>query len=216
MRKGAPWGRPVSGPPDLCVEGADHDLAGWVSQTPGALVRFQPDPASDLARSVGLGARPPAGTIELPVDALRLPDGALAVNMVVLGVAPDRLGRFSRRHQLTVVLDGTVAFEGRATTVVVAVGQYLRGADVVPGGHPGDGRAEIQVYRLRPEERRAMRARLEQGEHLPHPRILERSAREVEVRVRGGAVALEVDGIARPPVPGLATRVVEAAFRLLV
>ena len=39
-------------------------------------------------------------------------------------------------------------FSERATTVVVLVGQYLRGADVSPRGHPGDGAAEVQVYAM--------------------------------------------------------------------
>lgn len=216
MKKGSPWGRPASGPPDLEVRGGDPELATWVSGAPGALVRYHPDAASDLGRAVGLADRPGAGDTEVPFDAVRLPDGTVAVNMVVVGTPPDRLTRFSRRRLLTVLVDGEQAFEGRATTVVVASGQFLRGADVVPGGHPGDGRLEVQVYRLRPEERRAMRSRLEYGEHLPHPRILQRAGREVEVRVSGGDLALEVDGAARLPVSSLSTRVVPEAFRLLV
>lgn len=215
--RGGGWERPAAGPPDLDVHGGDAELAGWVSGAPGALVRFHPDERSDLARAVGLsGGRSGGRSAELPLDALRLPDATLAVNMVVLGTAPDRLGRFARRHPLTLVVDGETAFAGRATTVVVATGQFLRGADVVPRGHPGDGRLEVQVYRLRPDERRPMRGRLAGGEHVPHPRILQRSGREVEVTVGGGAVAVEVDGVPRPPVPALTVRVVPGAYRLLV
>lgn len=228
--RGEPWGTPASGPADLVVEGTDADLASWVSGAPGALVRFTPEPGSDVAAALGLasggrtrgaeqgrGRDPGEGTgIEVPLDALRLADGTLAVNMAILGTAPDRLGRFSRRRDVEVLVDGVAALRGRATTVVVATGQYLRGRDVVPRGHPGDGRIEVQVYRLRPPERRAMRLRLTGGAHVPHPRIDQRSAREVEVRFEGPPWPLEVDGVVRPPVTGMAVSVSPGAYRLLV
>ena len=65
---------------------------------------------------------------------------------------------------------------------MVASGQYLRGADLVPRGHPGDGRVEVQVYAVRRGERAAMRSRLPQGVHLPHPDITQTSGRQVEIR----------------------------------
>jgi hypothetical protein len=200
-------------PADLSVAGDDRTLARWVADHPGALVAFEPAPTSDLARAVGLGAGPRTTTMSL--DALRLGDGDLAVNMVVLGTPPDRLTRFSRRLALTLTVDGTAVAATRATTVVIATGQYLRGLDVVPRGHPGDGRLEVYVYRLRPRERRAMRARLPHGTHVPHPRITARPGRHVDV-VAAAPAALEVDGEARPPVRALSVEVVPNAYRLLV
>ena len=151
----------------------------------------------------------------LPVDALVLDDGSLSLNLCVLGVAPDRLRWSTAAHDVEVLLDGRPWFAGRATTVVVASGQFLRGNDLVPRGHPGDGKAEIQVYELRRGERRAMRARLPTGAHLPHPRIRSRTAGSVEVR-GPTPLALEVDGEVRTPVSGLRIRVEPGAFRLLL
>jgi hypothetical protein len=50
---------------------------------------------------------------------------------------------------------------------------------------------------------------------VPHPRILERSGRVVEVVVPAPA-PVEVDGIARPPSRRLRIAVVPGALRILV
>jgi YegS C-terminal NAD kinase beta sandwich-like domain len=216
VRPGEPWGSPASAPPDLEVTGDDVALAAAARAAPGGLVRFRPDATSDLARAVGLrsGADPAPPASELPVDAVRLLDG-LACNAVVLGVAPDRLRWRSPAFGLEVVIDGEPWFAGHATTLVVANGQFLRGADLAPRGHPGDGRLEVQVYALRRSERRAMRRRLATGTHLPHARIHTRTARTVDAQ-GPRPLALEVDGRARTAVAGLRAEVVPAAFRLLV
>src|SRR5689334_9817777 len=91
IRPGEPWGTPAQGPPDVVVRGDDGDLARVVAAHPGALVRYEPDRASDVARAVGLTAGAPVEGVELPLDALRLDDGRLALNMVIAGVPPDRL-----------------------------------------------------------------------------------------------------------------------------
>ncbi|MDQ1520081.1 MAG: hypothetical protein QOI55_1154, partial [Actinomycetota bacterium] len=161
------------------VSGDDRTLARWVVDHPGALVAFRPSSASDLARAVGLRGDP--GTTELSLDALRLGDGDLAVNMIVVGTPPDRSNRFTRHVAVDLRVDDTNVATSRASTIVIATGQYLRGLDVVPRGHPGDGRLEVYVYRLRPRERRAMRARLPHGTHVPHPRITVRPGHHVEL-----------------------------------
>jgi hypothetical protein len=116
---------------------------------------------------------------------------------------------------VTLTVDGTPVATERATGIVVATGQYLRALDLVPRGHPGDGRLEVQVYRLRPNERRAMRERLPLGTHVPNPRITGRPGRHVELRA-GEPFALEVDGVARPPVRALVVDIDPGAYRLLV
>jgi hypothetical protein len=203
--------------PDLTVTGDDRALARWVMDHPGALVSFRPAPpgASDLARAVGLRTEAPHGTRELALDALRLGDGDLAVNMVVVGTPPDRITRFTRALDVSLEIDGTTVATSRATTIVIATGQYLRGLDVMPRGHPGDGRLEVHVYRLRPSERRAMRARLPQGAHVPHPRITARPGHHVEI-VATNPVPVEVDGQARPPLRSLSVEVKQGAYRLLL
>lgn len=220
IRKGEPWGDPVSGPPDREVSGSDLDLAAAVAAAPGALLRFRPDATSDLGPAVGLAPSPSGQpdhdeTTELTMDALALAEHGLAVNAVVLGVAPDRLGRFSRASEMRVTVDGRMWFAERATTFVCATGQFLRGCDLVPRGHPGDGRAEVQAYLLAPGERRAMRARLPGGGHVPHPRIRQGSGRRIELTA-AAPMPLEVDGEARGHVTGLVVEVVPGAYRLLV
>jgi len=222
IRPGEPWGEPTSAAPDVEVSGSDADLAAAVAAAPGALVRLQPDETNDLARAVGLraGVAAPDGHLAVPVDALALDapsihTGMLACNMCVIGTAPDRLRWSTASSELEVLLDGKAWFAGSATTVVVANGQFLRGLDIVPRGHPGDGKIEVQVYELRRGDRRAMRSRLSTGAHVPHPRIRSRTAGTVEVRA-AGVLALEVDGETRPPVSGLRIRGVTAAFRLLL
>jgi hypothetical protein len=217
--KGEPWGRPATGAPQVEVRGDDTDLAAAITAERGRRVLFSPGPGSDLARAVGVAAAP-AGEVELPVDALvvRRDPGAsevVAVNMVVLGVAPDRLGARHRRRPCRVEVDGRLAFEGRATTVVIANGQFLRGLDVVPRGHPGDGRCEVQVYAMRPGGRRAMRRRLPAGVHLPHPDIRQHTARTVSAAFRTPQ-ALEIDGRTYPPATGISVEVAPEALLLLV
>lgn len=237
IRKGEPWGRPATGPPDVEVRGGDDDLAAAVQSRTGARVRFVAGDGSDLALAVGL-AGPPAdaapgataatavtAATELPVDGL-LVDGLavdggepaanlLAVNMVVLGRAPDRLRAWHRRVPCRVTVDDRVVFDARATTVVVANGQFLRGLDVVPRGHPGDGRCEVQVYALRAGARTKMRRRLPLGEHLPHPDIHQVSGRVVTARF-GAPQPLEIDGRSQSPRPEITVRVVPEALVLLV
>lgn len=216
VRKGEPWGGPVTGPPDVSLEGSDADLAALTVRRPGVRVEFRPGPGSDLARALGL-ARRRRPAHEVPVDGLGLDVVPhLAVNMVVLGVPPERLRWWSRTAAVGVVVDGRERFRGRATTVLVANGQYLRGRDLVPRGHPGDGRLEVQVYAPARGERRRMRRRLPQGAHLPHPRIRELSGRRIELRVGGRGVRFEADGVVHGRSRGLAVEVVPGALTVLI
>jgi hypothetical protein len=215
---GEEWGAPCSDAPELTVEGDDGAVARAVRDAPvGALVRFIPTAPSDLARALGLRADVEPRGIALPLDALGLGDGTLAVNAVVLGVPPDRLTAFRCARSVTLRVDERDADAAvtRATTVVVATGQWLRGHDLVPRGHPGDGKAEVQVYRLRAGERHAMRARLPAGAHLPHPRIVTRTARSVTIRT-ARPWAVEVDGRPRKAVAELHVELLPARYRLLI
>jgi diacylglycerol kinase family enzyme len=115
-----------------------------------------------------------------------------------------------------VLVNGRELATGRATTVVVASGQFFDGLDVVPRGHPGDGRLEVQVYALRRGERRAMRARLPQGVHLPHPHITTSTGRQVEIHVQGGRLPLTIDGVAHEPVADLTVTLIPGALRLML
>jgi diacylglycerol kinase family enzyme len=203
------------------VTGGDGVLAAALERgVTDPLVRFAAAPDSDLARALGLVAGAASTGLALPLDALavRAGDAAserVAVNSVVVGVAPDRLRYWHRPVGLTVEIDGTPVDTGPATTLVVLNGQYLRGLDLSPRGHPGDGVAEAQLYALPPGARRAMRARLATGAHLPHPAITIRRARRVLVRASRPA-ALEVDGAPAGQIRALEVTLRPAAYRLLV
>jgi hypothetical protein len=220
LRRGDAWGRPVRGPIEIEVTGDDAALAAVIGTQQGARVGFRPE-GSDLARALGLAREARVGELELPVDALAVDGvnldagGRIAVNAVILGTAPDRLRWTTSMFRTEVVVDGRARFAGPAVSVVVASGQYLRGADLVPRGHPGDTRAEVQVYALGRNERRAMRRRLGTGTHLPHPRIRELAGRTIELRTRG-PVPLEVDGHRRDRVSALTIEVIPAAAWVVV
>ena len=221
IQKGETWGHPAEGPADVEVGGDDAALAAAVEAHPGARVRFRPSPRSDFARAVGIagdGDTDPAGT-ELPCDLLRVEagdDALSAVNMVVVGVPPDQQRWTSRRARLHVTVDGRAVHDGDANAVVVANGQFLRGNDVIPRGHPGDGRAEVHVYTLHRSERRAMRTRLPRGEQVPHPRIATTSGRAIVVESRGAPVILEVDGVALGQAASVHIDLTPDAFSLLL
>jgi hypothetical protein len=216
IAKGVPWGEPEDGRPDLTIAGNDTDLALAVRDTPpGVLVAYVPSAASDLARAVGLRPGAPPQGLALPMDVLELEDGRLAVSSVVLGPPPDRLTAREPAMPVVLVLDGREQTVEGVTTVVVATGQWLRGLDLVPRGHPGDGRAEVQAYRLGRIERRRMRARLPTGTHLPHPRIVTALATAIEVRAPR-SLELELDGRTVTRAATLRVRLVPARYRLLV
>ena len=136
--------------------------------------------------------------------------------MVVVGVAPDRARWSTRAPAVSVRVGERVIHDGHATAVVVANGQYLRGRDVVPRGHPGDGRAEIQVYAVARGQRAGVRSRLANGEHLPHPDIAQTTGQHIEIHAEGGPIALEVDGCATPPAARVTLDVVPEAFVLVI
>ena len=221
IRAGQPWGTETSGPADFEVTGSDGMLAAVVARgLTDPLVRFVPAADSDLARAVGLVPGAPTAGMALPLDVLAVGtvDGAeplLAVNSVVIGVPPDRLRPWHRPAGLSVEIDGKPVDASAATSLVVMNGQYLRGFDVSPRGHPGDGVAEAQLYTLPPAARRAMRARLATGAHLPHPAITIRRAHHVSVRATRPAI-LEVDGTPAGRVTDLDVTLRPGAYRLLV
>jgi hypothetical protein len=231
LRPGQPWGTEASGPPDLEVSGGDRVLAQALGRgVTDPLVRFAAATDSDLARTVGLVAGAASTGLALPFDVLviaaephtgvRLPEYGgkgtpVAVNSIVVGVPPDRLRSWHRPAGLSVEIDGAAVDAAGATSLVVMNGQYIRGLDLSPRGHPGDGVAEAQLYALPPGARRAMRTRLATGAHLPHPAITIRRARRVLVRASRPA-ALEVDGTPAGRITALEITLRPGAYRLLV
>jgi hypothetical protein len=218
VKPGDEWGVPTDAEADTTVRGNDGALADALADLDARghtdpLVRFHPED-SDLARTVGLGAPVTGrGGIALPLDRI---DGDLgAVNLLVSGVRPDRLRSRHRRRRVVVEVDGRRVHDGPATSVVVANGQFLHGLDLVPRGHPGDGRLEVHVYALRAGERAAMRRRLPAGAHVPHPRIVTTTGRDVTIRW-ARPTPVEADGRAATTVAQVHARVRAGAYRLLV
>jgi hypothetical protein len=219
IKPGEEWGAPTDADPDLVVTGDDAALAAVVPTAADAvpLVRFVPD-GSELARAIGVAATAPDAPhrgIALPVDAI-VTDHGTAVNLVVLGPTPAALRAWHRPQRLCVTVDGRTLHDGPATTVVIANGQFSGTADLVPRGHPGDGRLEVQVYALRPAERAAMRRRLATGTHLPHPRIAATTGRRVQVRAAGTGPTVTLDGLAIGRLAELEASVRHPALRLLI
>jgi hypothetical protein len=213
MRSGDPWGTPATGAADAEGAGDDAALAALAREHRGELVRFVPDDRCDFARAIGLTVRS-TGASEVAVDLLRV-DDVLGVNVLTIGTPPNRLRRWTRSPRFAVTVDGRAMHTGPATSVVVANGQYLDGLDLVPRGHPGDGRLEVQVYALAAGERHAMRARLRSGTHLPHPRIHTASGRRVEIRAEPPTEGA-LDGVPTTERGDWIVDVVPSAVRLLV
>lgn len=196
IRRGEPWGRPAGDAPELVVEGSDRELARAGADPTTGVVVWHPTPGSDLARSLGWSAdhRAPPRDLLLPLDLLRVVGVGPAVNAVVLGCPPRRLRWHHRPFGVEITVDGRPSSRCRATTVIVASGQFVEGDDLVPRGHPGDGRVEVQTYAVPPSQRAELRRRLHIGAHLPHPGITQRVARERVVIEASRPVRCFVDG----------------------
>jgi len=236
VTRGAPWEESPGDQPPQRVAGLDAELALAAQRARGRAFEFVPDESSDLARVLGLTpGRAPVGERVVALDGLwcvaepgdaRLaarprrpappPTELLAINTVVLGTPPDHLGWWARAPRLRVEIDGRVRFAGRASGVVVANGEFLRGHDVAPCAHPGDGHVEVQVYALRRDERIAMRQRLATGDHVPHPRIFEHRGRSVEIAAESSILAFEADAVPRAPTRRLSLAVLPNVARVLV
>lgn len=214
LRRGAQSEQPVE-PPSAVIAGGDAALSAWL-RTGTDVVRFLPDHTSDLARALGLGPSSAVGApVLLKVDALDLGDRGLAVNAVVLGRSPDGLRAHHRAVGVRVAVDGRLVHRGRATSVVVANGEFLHGCGVVPRGHPGDGVFEVQVYALARRERAELRRRVALGTHLPHPGIVQARGHAVEIEA-DRPMALEVDGERRDRARAIAASIRPSIVHLVI
>ena len=206
IRPGDSWGTPTDSAPDFVVVGSDGDLARSIQSWPhrNPLVSFEPNNESDLAKSLGLSALRESALnsgvattkISAQIDAIEYKIAGktnLAMNAIEVGVSPLVLRATSRSKEISVTINGRRFFNGLASGVVVANGQFIGAADLVPRSHPGDGRLEIHIYSLKAGERSAMRRRLATGSHLPHPRITTGSGARVRIEIKGGAWPIRAD-----------------------
>jgi hypothetical protein len=166
IRKGEDWGRVVPRPEGLHSVGTDHDLGNALSDDIGRAVLVT---GGDLARTLGSSRGADRSTLnQLPIDLLRVTtDGGLALTAVAHVVArlPRRAGSWFR---------GEVLFVMNA--------QFHGAWNVIPRGHPNDGRADVLridpglAFRQRFEAARRARS----GGHLPHPGVKVRRVESAE------------------------------------
>lgn len=176
IAKGGDYGEPGPLPEGLVTVGSDGE-ARAILET--ARKDGRPYPplgllGGDLCRTLGGGAGPRLSGVRFPVDlGMVLADGRLHLFVATL-VARSRLW--------------TRAF-------VAMNAQWLGSWDLAPRAHPGDGLIDTYDARLRPGQLLAVRSRLRQGTHLPHPGIRERRVPAVQVELER-ALPLRLDGVA--------------------
>lgn len=198
IRPGRPWERPLEAPCTADALADDAALAAAVAaggQGPFAVA------AGDLYRAVGS----PGGTTyhhAVPVDALEVrlddTDARVAVAHVV-----------ARRP-------GTLGW-WRGRIVAVCNVDYIGAWNVAPRAHPNDGRIDVvdvaatMPLRARWEARR----RLPLGTHVPHPDIITRSARQIDLEF-GEPMAVWLDGAPAGTARTVRVTVRPDAFELLI
>jgi len=172
IRKGEQWGRSVGRPERLTLADSDQALAEMIAAGDDRPVGVS---GGDLYRSVGApGER--ESVMRLPIDALRVnADGASYVAVAHVLV---------RRSWWW---GGIVAIMN-----VDHLGEW----NVAPRAHPNDGRFDVLEVdpHMTLRERLQARRRLEQGTHLPHPRIATRSGTEATWEFRRPQ-RLWIDGV---------------------
>ena len=233
---GRDWGEETTDSPDLVVVGGDASLAAALSGVwSGHRGAARPAPLVEL-RAVGSGGL--AGTLGLPgrdlsaegvrraltLDVLLVRLGAatsgeqrelVAVSGLEVGA---RIGSLAWRHRsrnVRVAVDGRTGLEGHAASLVVMTGELLGDADVNPRSHPGDGVAEVFLVDVPRAQRRALRARLPSGTHVPHPGITRRAGSHFVVELTASA-PIHADGQAAGEAAALDIEVLAGAYRLLV
>jgi hypothetical protein len=189
IRKGEPWGEPGPLPPHGVVVRSDREARAIVTAARRANEPIPPLGllGGDLCRTLG-------GT----GDEARLRSDAAIQVPVDLGAALID----GRLHWFVAHLVARRSW-WRGRVLVAMNAQYLGPWDVVPRGHPNDGRLDVLDADLPFDERVQVRARLRTGAHLPHPRIAERHVSALQVDLdRPTPVRLDGDDV------GPATRLV--------
>ncbi|MFZ9674327.1 MAG: hypothetical protein ACO3DM_00380 [Ilumatobacteraceae bacterium] len=186
IEKGKEWGTEAVAPAGIRAATSDRELAELLAT--GAVVS---PVKGDLARTIGVVVPPTEGSL-----ARRLDVDLLAVELVIgeRVVVVDAIAHVVMRERRLV--GGRL--RGRFFAVMNA--QYLRGRDVVPRGHPNDGRCEIISVdsAMGPRQRILAWSRARTGRHLPHPRINVRSTSEwsvPEVSTQAAGLVVVIDGV---------------------
>jgi hypothetical protein len=178
IAKGSPYGAPGPVPDGLVVVRSDAEARAVLE---AARRERRPYPplgllGGDLCRTLGGGAGPELSGVRFPVD----------------------LGEVLADGRLHLFVGSLVARSRLWTRAFVALNaQFLPGHgggwNAGPRAHPGDGLLDTYDVRLKPGQLLAVRARLPDGSHLPHPGIRERRAAAVQIELER-ALPLRLDG----------------------
>jgi hypothetical protein len=167
IRRGEPWGETVAVPPDLTVVVSDAELHATIvaHRSSGDAVPPIGLGGGDLARTVAGGSEG-----QFVTSATRLP-------LDLMRVEADGNTTWSAAH----VVCRRSWWRGEVVLAMTA--QYLDGRDVVPRGHPNDGRLDLlsvdPAMPARVRWQAARRART--GTHLPHPQLRTRQVASVDL-----------------------------------
>lgn len=201
VRKGELWGAPGPLPPDGVVVGSDAEARVAVTRArrAGEPVPILGLAGGDLARTCGATGREDrlrsADAQQLPVDLGEvLVDGSLHFFVAHL---------VARRSWL------------RGRVVALMNAQYLGPWDVAPRSHPNDGRLDLLDADLPLGDRLKARNRLVSGTHVPHPGIVERRVKAVQLDLDPG-MQVWLDGERLGPARTLSVRCVPDALTVVV
>lgn len=188
IEKGKDWGRPVELPEGAPIVSTDRSLAELFAVADGGLSgpAFVGLNGGDLARTVGA---------EAPDEDIRRGERVgLPVDLAVARVD---------ERSLVVASSLVIRRFGWLGTVQGAMNaSFLGDWNVVPAGHPNDGRFDVVVSELAFGDWLKARRRLVLGTHVPHPKISIRRLKKYSFDVPLGA-GVWIDGRAI----GRATRV---------
>lgn len=120
------------------------------------------------------------------------------------------------KQDMRVLVDGSVRYEGRVTTAVVANGAFFGGGMLMaPAARPDDGLLDIIVIGdVGKRDLATNLHRIYRGTHLTHPRISSFQGKEVFIE-GPGHIPLQMDG-EQPGTAPWRVRVAPAALRVLV
>jgi hypothetical protein len=177
--KGTEWGTPGPVPPGLTTREADRSLARDLADGREGVVI-----AGDMATTIGCSRAPRVGE-----SGRRLPIDLMDVE-IVRGV--DRSTIVGVSH---VMIREPLRKGGRLRGEVhwIMNAQYFAGRDLVPRGHPNDGRVEVLSVAATMGFRQRLLAwsRSRTGRHLPHPHVSVRSVKEITILARGRMVVVD-------------------------
>lgn len=179
--KGTDWGMPGPVPAGLIARGDDRSLARDLAGGRDGVAS-----AGDMAATIGCSRAPEVGEPgrRLPIDLMDVEITRRGDRRTVVAVSHVLIREPLRRGG---------RLRGEVRWIMNA--QYFAGRDLVPRGHPNDGRLEVLSIDATMGVRQRILAwnRSRTGRHLPHPLITVRSTKEITVACRGRVVV--VDGV---------------------